>query len=342
MARPAVRRPTSFDIAALAGVSQPTVSRALNGSPTVSAETRARVTEAALKLGYRVDRHASALRRQTSNTLALLLFEDPTPDDSHINPFFTAMLGSATRAAAAKGYDILTSFQQLSSDWHRDYADSRRADGIIFLGYGDWREFRPRLDELVAQGTAYAFWGAAERGAGWHCVGSDNEGGGYVATRHLIARGRRRIAFLGERGPGCPELDARWRGHCTALAESGLAADAELARDCTFTEQAGHDAMRDLLDRGLVFDAVFAASDLMAIGAMRALGEAGRTVPGDVAVVGFDDVPAAALTSPPLTTVAQNAGEAGRALVDLLTEQLAGAQPEPRVLPVQLVVRASS
>src|SRR5687768_18443369 len=131
-------RPTSFDIAYLAGVSQPTVSRALRGSPMVSAKTRERIESIAQQLNYKVDKNASNLRCQHSNTLALLLFEDPTPDDSQINPFFLAMLGSITRACAKRGYDLLVSFQQESGNWHVDYEDSRKADGVILLGYGDF------------------------------------------------------------------------------------------------------------------------------------------------------------------------------------------------------------
>ena len=152
-------KPTSFDIAFLAGVSQPTVSRALRGSPVVSLETRKRIEEIARQLNYRVDKNASNLRSQHSNTLALLLFEDPTPDDSLINPFFLSMLGSITRASARQGYDLLISFQQLSKDWQQDYEDSRKADGIILLGYGDYEEYRPRLDKLVEQGTHFVRWG---------------------------------------------------------------------------------------------------------------------------------------------------------------------------------------
>src|SRR5882757_7104940 len=128
-------KPTSFDIAYLAGVSQPTVSRALRGSPMVSLETRRRIEAIAQQLNYKVDKNASNLRFQHSHPLALLLFEDPTPDESQINPFFLAMLGSITRACANRGYDLLISFQQMSSDWHQDYEDSRKADGIILLGY---------------------------------------------------------------------------------------------------------------------------------------------------------------------------------------------------------------
>src|SRR5690242_15039260 len=143
-------KPTSFDIAYLAGVSQPTVSRALRGSPVVSLETRKRIEEIARQLHYKVDKNASNLRFQRSSTLALLLFEDPTPDDSLINPFFLAMMGSITRACGAHGYDLLISFQHLSGDWHKDYEDSRKADGIILLGYGDYLEHQARLEQLVS------------------------------------------------------------------------------------------------------------------------------------------------------------------------------------------------
>ncbi|HET9446628.1 MAG TPA: LacI family DNA-binding transcriptional regulator, partial [Steroidobacteraceae bacterium] len=152
-------KPTSIDIAYLAGVSQPTVSRALRGSPMVSEKTRRRIESIAQQLNYKVDKNASNLRCQHSNTLALLLFEDPTPDDSQINPFFLAMLGSITRACAKRGYDLLVSFQQQSGNWHVDYEDSRKADGIILLGYGDFLEYRLRLEQLVRQGTHFVRWG---------------------------------------------------------------------------------------------------------------------------------------------------------------------------------------
>src|SRR6185312_15210657 len=141
-------KPKAIDIAHLAGVSQPTVSRALRGSPMVSEETRRRIEEIARQLNYKVNKNASNLRSQHSNTLALLLFEDPTPDDSLINPFFLAMLGSITRACAQRGYDLLVSFQQLSGNWHVDYEDTHRADGLILLGYGDYEDYRSRLEQL--------------------------------------------------------------------------------------------------------------------------------------------------------------------------------------------------
>ena len=146
------------DIAHLAGVSQPTVSRALRGSPMVNAETRERILRIARELNYKVDKNASSLRLRNAGTLALLFFEDPTNDDSLINPFFHSMLGSITRACALHGQDLLVSFQQLSTDWQADYEDSNKADGIILLGYGDYHESRDRLQRLVEQGTHFVRW----------------------------------------------------------------------------------------------------------------------------------------------------------------------------------------
>ena len=337
-----MRRPTSFDIAALAGVSQPTVSRALSGNPAVSEATRQRVLEAAEALNYSVDKNASNLRRQASKTLALLFFEDLTPDDSLINPFYLSMLGSITRTCALRGYDLLISFQLLSGNWHVDYEDSRKADGIILLGYGDYLLYRPRLEQLIEQGTHFVRWGSAQAGQLGTTIGSDNAQGGLDATRHLLAQGRRRIAFIGTASPQYPEFLERWRGYAAALAEAGLAPDAALQADAISTEKSGHDATVRLLQAGMAFDAIFAASDLIAIGAMRALGEAGRLVPRAVAVVGFDDLPAACLASPPLTTVMQSPRRAGQVLVETLLQQIAGDAVGNAVLPVQLVVRGSS
>ncbi|WP_284055201.1 LacI family DNA-binding transcriptional regulator [Stakelama marina] len=336
------RRPTSLDIAQLAGVSQPTVSRALRGSKDVNPQTRARIEAIARQLNYAVDKNASSLRRQATNTLALLLFEDPTPDESMINPFFLSMLGSITRSAAAAGYDLLISFQQLSGDWHVDYQDSHKADGIILLGYGDYEAYQARLAHLVKQGTHFVRWGALSQDATGCTLGSDNEGGGAMAAQHLIGQGRRRIAFLGHADSHYPEFEERHRGYVRALREAGIEPDPALQVDAVTTQAAGAEAVAELARRGASYDAIFAASDSIAIGAMRALQAQGFEVPGDVAIAGFDDIAAASLTTPPLTTVTQDTRAAGEALVTALLAQLSDEQPETRALPTRLVVRESS
>jgi DNA-binding LacI/PurR family transcriptional regulator len=333
---------TSFDIAYRAGVSQATVSRALRGSPLVSSDTRRRVQAIAKELNYKVDKNASNLRRQHSVTLALLLFEDPTSDDSLINPFFLSMLGSITRACARQGYDLLISFQQLSNDWHADYQDSHKADGLILLGYGDYLATRHNFERLVEQGTHFVRWGAVVEGQPGISIGCDNVQGGRAITEHLLRQGRRRIAFIGDVSARCPEFRDRYRGHLLALEEAGIAADPTLQVDAAdSTETVGHHALSDLLDHSARFDAVFAATDLMAIGAIRALGERGLRVPIDVAVTGFDDIPMASFANPPLTTVMQDTKRAGEMLVETLLQQIRGEPANSRMLPTRVVVRRS-
>ena len=340
---PKKSKPTSFDIAYRAGVSQATVSRVLRGSPLVNEETRKRVEAVARELNYKVDRRASSLRTQKSGTLALLLFEDPTPDESHINPFFLSMLGSITRAAARHGQDLLVSFQQLSEDWHSDYEDSMKADGLILLGYGDYEDYRHKLDALVERGTHFVRWGAVAEDQPGVSIGCDNVHGGRLAGQHLLACGRRRIAFLGHASSHYPEFLDRYRGCEAALAEAGAAPlDRALQVDAETSEEAGHAAALTLLARGQPFDAIFAASDLIAVGAMRALHDAGIRVPQDVSVVGFDDIPMARFAVPPLTTVVQDTSRAGQLLVSTLMQLVRDEKAESAMLPASLVVRRSS
>lgn len=333
---------TSLDIAHLAGVSQPTVSRALRGSPMVSEETRKRIQAIAEQLNYKVDKNASNLRTQHSGTIALLFFEDPTPDDSQINPFFLSMLGSITRACALQGYDLLISFQQLSTDWQADYEDSNKADGLILLGYGDYLESQSRLERLVEQGTHFVRWGAVLPGQPGISIGCDNFQGGHDITTHLLEQGRRNIAFLGHASNHYPEFFERYRGHAHALSTAGLGIQPALQVDAITSEQSGYEAASALLESRVSFDAIFAASDLIAIGAMKALHERGLHVPEDVAVAGFDDIPLAAFVNPSLSTVQQDTKLAGRILVETLLALINKEPAESRTIPVKLALRGSS
>ena len=340
MGRKPTGRPTSFDIAYAAGVSQPTVSRALRGDRSVSEQTRQKIQQIARDLNYTVDKNASSLRSQRSNTIALLFFEDPTPDESMINPFFLAMLGSITRACADRGLDLLISFQRMEDDWHVKYQDSHRADGLILLGYGDYTTYTPKLEKLVAQGTHYARWGSVSLDSSGATVGTDNVDAGRLVGRHLLEIGKRQIAFLGEADETCPEFLGRFTGLREVTEDAGLPPPPRF--DAITTEEAGYCAARKLLESGANCDAIFAASDLIAIGAMRALADAGKKVPDDIAVVGFDDIPAASLTTPPLTTVTQDVRGAGESLVDALLSQIADREVTPHKLAGKLVIRGST
>ncbi|MCV2885342.1 LacI family DNA-binding transcriptional regulator [Aestuariibacter sp. AA17] len=332
---------TSFDIAHKAGVSQSTVSRALRDSPLVNQETRDKIKQIARELNYKVDKNASNLRQQQSKTIALLLFEDPTTDDSLINPFFLTMLGSITRACAQADYDLLISFQNLSDDWHADYEDTNKADGIILLGYGDYQDYRDKLSKLVAQGTHFVRWGAEDEEFPGVSIGCDNFQGGYDVTKHLLEQGCQTLAFVGGADNHAPEFQARYQGFCKALGEPGTHNSQSYQVDAISNEPSGYQAIKTLLSKPVALDAVVCASDLIAIGVIQALDEANIRVPEDIAVVGYDNIPVSSFTSPKLTTVKQDTNLAGKTLVDNLLNLINGENVETRTLPVELIIRQS-
>jgi DNA-binding LacI/PurR family transcriptional regulator len=332
---------TSFDIAHHAGVSQATVSRALRDSPLVNPETREKIKKIARELHYQVDRAAAGLRSQQTHTLAILLFEDPTSDDSQINPFFLSMLGNITRAAARRNYDVLVSFQQLSDDWHIKYQASNRADGIILLGYGDYSGFADKVEKLNKAEARFVVWGATGPGLEGQTIGCDNASGAYDATSHLINLGRKNIAFFGGTTKNSPEFRNRYKGYCKALKSAGLNVDPGLQFDADSQETAGASATVSLLESGKPFDAIFAASDLIAIGAIKRLRAEGLKIPADVSVIGFDNIPAASYFNPSLTTVHQDTIAAGEQLVNQLVGMIKGEQRESKLLQPTLVIRGS-
>jgi DNA-binding LacI/PurR family transcriptional regulator len=331
---------TSFDIAHLAGVSQSTVSRALNNSPLVNLETRERVQRIAQELNYKVDKNASNLRKQKSSTIALLLFEDPTSDDSMINPFFLAMLGSITRACAKANYDLLVSFQNLEDDWHAEYEDSNKADGIILLGYGNYTDYQTKVAQLESQGTHFVRWGAPDKDHPGVSIGCDNYQGGQSITEHLIGLGKKTFAFIGDNGVHAPEFMARYRGYDDTLEKYNLTAKS-VQRNAISTEDDGSDAVRSLIECNELPEAIVCASDIIAMGALRALRQANINVPHDVAVVGYDNIAVSAYTTPALTTVQQNTNLAGELLVDTLLKAINNEKVEDYLMPADIIIRQS-
>jgi DNA-binding LacI/PurR family transcriptional regulator len=270
-----------------------------------------------------------------------LLCEDHGTGASLINPFFLSMLGSITRATAKRGYDLLISFQQFSEDWHADYEDANRADGIIFLGYGDYENFVKKLTYLTQVNAHFITWGPVLEGQPGISIGCDNINSAYEATKYLLSLGRKNIAFIGDVSEHSPEFADRYQGFCRALKEANIAVDSKKQIAAQTSEQEGYQAVRTLLQRDIQFDAIFGASDLIAIGAMKALEEAGLSIPKEVAVMGFDDIPMASYTHPPLTTVQQDTLLAGELLVENLLKLVAGEQVVSQLLPAKLIVRGS-
>ena len=336
-----MKRPTSFDIAALAGVSQATVSRALSNAYPVSEDVRRRVFEAAAKLNYTVDINARKLRSKKINTIAVLVSEDLDQPDNRINPFFLPLIGSILDYAGEKGVDVLVSLQKQSDNWGVDYGFSRRADGIIFLGYRDFETYRQKVEVLRQVGEPWVVFGPQIAEDPDLFVGSDNEGGAYAAVSHLIGLGRKRIVFLGEASERHSEFFERFKGYVRAHREAGLKVDPALAVDCFISREEGATAVQRLLDDRIGFDAVFAVTDLLAIGAIQALQKRGYTVPKNVSVMGFDDLWVCTCINPELSTVRQDTTTAARVLVDTLIRLIDGLPAEMTRIPTQLVVRES-
>jgi len=332
------RRLQMTDIARMAGVSTTTVSRALNGSPLVNEATRVRVTELARSLNYTVNAGAKELRIGHTNTVAVVVPHAEGMRQGMSDPFFLGMLGSIADALAERGYDMLVSRVQADKVHMASTPfDSGRAMGIILIG--QWHH-HDHLNQLAARGVPVVVWGAQLPNQIYCTVGCDNVRGGRLATEHLLALGRRRIAFLGD--TDLPEVAQRHEGYRQALAQAGVPELPSLSWPASFLADSARAAVTGLQQRGATFDAIFACSDLLAMAAISTLREFGRQVPQDVAVVGYDDVQLAAHFHPAITTVRQPIDLGGRGLVAALMSFLDKVPPSSRVLPTELVVRASA
>jgi DNA-binding LacI/PurR family transcriptional regulator len=333
--------PTLEQVAALAGVSRATVSRVVNGSPKVSPAVRAQVERAVAKLGYVPNRAARSLVTRRADSVALVVSEPHARFFSE--PFFAGMVRGVSAALAETGVQLLLLIAQALPDrgWLERYVVGGHVDGVLLASlHGD----DPLPGTLERAGVPAVLIGRpVDQAAPGSYVDADNRGGAGTAVGHLARRGRRRIATITgslDMGVGLDRLE----GYRDGLAGAGLAGAGELVETGDFTEEGGAAAMGRLLERpGDPVDAVFAASDLMAAGALRALRAAGRRVPEDVAVVGFEDSAVARYAQPPLTTVRQPIEEMGRQATRLLLAQVAGeAGGMHLILDTELVVRASA
>jgi DNA-binding LacI/PurR family transcriptional regulator len=326
------------EVARRVGVSLSTVSRALAGSTLISEETRRQVREAAESLNYRVDAAGSSLRTGLTRTVGVVIPLAHAAKQSLSDPFFLEILGAIADELSASGYSLLLSkVTQDPADWIATIAQGRRADGIIVIGQSLHHE---SLNRVASSDLPMVVWGTMMKGQRYVTVGSDNEAGGQLATSHLLSQGCRKIVFLGD--PAAPEVAARLEGHLRALRGAGIERAPRLEVAVRFGSDIAYHAVGSLIDANVEFDGVVACSDVFAMSAMRALSERGRRIPADVAIVGFDDIPFAAFTTPPLTTVRQNCHAGARLLVEKLMRAIRHEQHESAVIPTELVVRASS
>lgn len=332
------RRLQMADIARLAGVSTATVSRALNGSPLISLETRQRIETLARSLHYTINLGAKNLRQRTNTTVAVVIPFNRRARQPISDPFFLAILGALADALTDRGFDMLLSrVDSESLDEMAHLVEAGVAVGVILIGQWGYHQ---QLNELAVRRLPLVVWGAQLPQQTYCTVGSDNAEGGLIGTTHLLRSGCRRVVFLGD--PALPEVGFRHRGYLEAHRALGLPVAPELLQPVPFDADAGRAAVSSLCERGARIDGVFACSDVLASSAIQALHHHGLAVPRDVSVVGFDDSPLAAHTNPPLTTVRQPILQGGRELVDLLLRLIDGASEPCRLLPVELVVRGST
>lgn len=326
------------DIARMAGVSVSTVSRALSGNPMISAQTRARIESLARVAKYSVNVGAQNLRLKQNRTISVVVPFDSTSREHLSDPFFLSLLGSIADALTGSGHDMLLSRIDADQlDAAAETYQTGRAAAVLLIG--QWHH-HDQLNEMALRGIPLVVWGAQMPNQIYATVGTDNLRGGRLATEHLLDQGARHIAFIGD--PDLPEVGQRHAGYLQAQRDRGLSPNPDLTLTAPFVSARIQSDLEQLVTSGAPMDGIVAGSDMSAMTAINTLRRLGRRVPEDVAVVGYDDIPLAAYFHPSLTTVRQPIDEAGRALVDLLTAQLAGQKPASVILPTQLIQREST
>jgi DNA-binding LacI/PurR family transcriptional regulator len=325
------------DIARLAGVHVSTVSRALAGSPLVERGIRAKILELAEKRGYVVNATARNLRTSRTQTLSVVIPLAHESGQALTDPFFSDMLGHLAHEITQRGYGMyLRKILPPMDDWLPKLIASGRSDGIIVIGQSTEHA---ALEKAARGYLPLVVWGGRLGRQSYCVVGTDNVAGGRIATEHLLGNGRRRIVFVGD--PAIPEIRLRRDGYELALAQGPRGTAAARVLKAHMTPEAAYDAMRTFVARRERFDAVFAATDVIALSSMRALAASGLSIPDDVAVVGFDDIAMAAHVHPSLSTVRQDLAQGSKLLVDLVLRRLDGEATPSAIMPGELVVRES-
>lgn len=326
------------EIARLAGVSESTVSRALTGNSQIPEATRQRVAAIAAQHGYRLNPVARSLRTGETKVIGVTVPLSHSDTQHLTDPFFMTILAHVADQLSAVGYDTLLHRTSTADPvWMKEALESYRTDGLIVIG----QSFNHKtLNEAAVAGVPLVVWGTHLRSQKYISVGTNNRQGGTLATEHLLAKGRKDIVFMGD--SALPEVKHRFDGYRRTMGNAGHAPSDKLHIPVGFTADEACAATRALLESGLAFDGVVAASDVIALGAIRVLQSAGKSVPQDVSVVGYDDIMVASLASPALTTIRQDIRLAAQLLVERLLSIIKGTPLSSVEIPALLVERASS
>jgi DNA-binding LacI/PurR family transcriptional regulator len=322
-------RPTMEDIARHVGVSKITVSRALRGDALVRSDTRERIVETARRLGYRFNMPARNFRQNRSRTVSVVVEMATSASGALADPYPLELLRGISQELTAAGYNLL-----LANLEDLDAPALQAAEGGILLGQG---ADDSALKVIGDSPVPWVVWGVDRPDHDHPTVGTDNLQGGELAAERFTALGRRRAVFLGDRHHA--ELAARAEGLTRGMARAGGAVVGSVA--CDFTFEGGVRAIDRLMDEGAAFDAVFAASDLIAMGAVFALYARGRHAPADVSVIGYDDTQAGATFVPPLTSVRQDWRRGGGLLARTVLDLIEGREARSATLPASLTIRAT-
>jgi LacI family transcriptional regulator len=327
---------TIREVAKTAGVSYATVSHVINNTRLVSKETRERVLAAMEALQYRPNALARSLRQGKTHTLGLVL-----PDSA--NPFFAEISRSIEDEAFKKGYSVFLCNTELDTERELFYVDvlsKKQVDGIIFVAAGDQAD---SLEFLVDRGMPVVMVDRNVPNVDVDAVLTDNQLGGYLATRHLLDLGHTLIGCISGPSSITPSAE-RIIGYRKALEEAGIEYREDLVIRGDYHAQSGMEITHAFLKMNPRPTAIFALNDLMALGALRAAAEAGCSVPKDLAIVGYDDLELAQYTNPPLTTIAQPKKAIGVQAVHLLVDRMSDRDRSPSrlVLPPELIVRRST
>jgi DNA-binding LacI/PurR family transcriptional regulator len=327
-----------IELAQIAGVSPGTVSRALSDTGLISQKTRERIKALAKEYDFRPNIMARNLRIQKTGAIGVVIPLGHAAGQHISDPFFITMLGYLADALTERGYDLVLS-RVIPTDaaWLDKIIDSGRVDGVIVIGQSDQSE---ALDRVAARYLPMVVWGGHMPGQ-IHCsVGSDNRLGGALAASHLIERGCKRIAFFGD--PRAPEITERLEGCRVAMAKAGIEKELTILPAHLAADSAHPDISAFLDSGGERPQGIVAASDVIAMSALTALAEHGIAVPGDVRVLGYDDLSIASHTVPRLSTIRQDLAQGAAHLVDLLFRRIGGEETGSVVMTPELVVRRST
>jgi DNA-binding LacI/PurR family transcriptional regulator len=325
------------DIAKIANVSKSTVSRALNDSPLVNQSTKDKIVAIAKSHGFQCCSQARNLSTRTSKVIGFVNHAYCGDWNGISDPFSLEIMGGITVGVYEMGYELMVIHVDPKDEgWVSKYLDSRKVDGFILMTS---TRKRSHMDMLLRLGAPFIAWGMENKG--FCTVLGDNLRGGQLAAGRFIETGRKVPACI--YGPR-DEVEAaeRQKGFEGAMNGAGIAIDQRLVRFGDYGEEAGAKAAESLIATGIAFDSLFAASDLMAIGAIRVFRSRGIAVPKDVAVIGYDNLSVSSYISPALTTVSQSVSRAGKLLARDLITYLESGVVTATTVPVDLIVRESA